>query len=101
MQISKQTLDILKNFSEINSSILIKSGSVLETISEMKNILAIANVTEDFSSEFGICLISSCNSIVKVYCPIFLSNSFFCSTIIISPSLMTPTLSAIASASSI
>lgn len=54
MQISKQTLDILKNFSEINSSILIKPGNKLETISEMKNILAISNVTEDFSSEFGI-----------------------------------------------
>ena len=54
MQISKQTLDILDNFSEINSSILIKPGNKLETISEMKNILAIANVTENFSSEFGI-----------------------------------------------
>ena len=45
MQISKQTFDILKNFSEINSSILIKPGAKLETISEMKNILATANVT--------------------------------------------------------
>jgi len=54
MQISKQTFDILKNFSEINSSILIKPGAKLETISEMKNILATANVTEDFSREFGI-----------------------------------------------
>ena len=54
MQISKQTFEILKNFSEINSSILIKPGQKLETISEMKNILAKADVPEDFQTEFGI-----------------------------------------------
>ena len=54
MQISKQTFDIMKNFSEINSSILIKPGQKLETISEMKNILAKADVPEIFETEFGI-----------------------------------------------
>ena len=54
MNISKQTLDILKNFSEINSGILINPGSKLETISTMKNILASADITETFESEFAI-----------------------------------------------
>ena len=54
MQISKQTLDILKNFSEVNSGILINPGSKLETISTMKNILATADITEAFETEFAI-----------------------------------------------
>tara|TARA_Y100000590_G_C15596522_1_gene968275 strand:+ start:558 stop:1232 length:675 start_codon:yes stop_codon:yes gene_type:complete len=54
MQITKQTIDILKNFSEINSSILVKPGSELETISAMKNILAKSEVTEEFSTKFAI-----------------------------------------------
>ena len=54
MQISRQTFDILKNFSEINSGILVKPGDKLETISSLKNILAKADVTELFETEFAI-----------------------------------------------
>ena len=50
MQISKQTFDILKNFSEINNGILVKPGSKLETISTMKNILATASLSETFGN---------------------------------------------------
>tara|TARA_Y100000593_G_scaffold72983_1_gene134063 strand:+ start:263 stop:940 length:678 start_codon:yes stop_codon:yes gene_type:complete len=54
MQISKQTLDILKNFSEVNPGILIKPGSKLETISTMKNILVKADIGENFETEFAL-----------------------------------------------
>tara|TARA_Y100000034_G_C6785531_1_gene351367 strand:- start:75 stop:749 length:675 start_codon:yes stop_codon:yes gene_type:complete len=54
MQITKQTIDILKNFSDINSSILVQPGSELQTIAAMKNILAKSEVTEDFSTKFAI-----------------------------------------------
>jgi hypothetical protein len=54
MNLSIDTLAILKNFSEINNNILFKPGSKLNTISAMKNILAEATVTEKFESEFGI-----------------------------------------------
>ena len=54
MQISKQTFDILKNFSEVNSGILINPGSKLETISTMKNILVSADISETFETEFAI-----------------------------------------------
>ena len=54
MQITKQTIDILKNFSEINSSILVKPGSELETISAMKNILAKSEIQEEFATKFAI-----------------------------------------------
>ena len=36
MKISKQTFDVLKNFSEINENLLIKPGNKLQTISVMK-----------------------------------------------------------------
>ena len=54
MKISQNTLDILKNFSEINTNILIKPGKVLSTISTMRNIFAKADISEEFSAEFGI-----------------------------------------------
>ena len=54
MKISKKTLDILKNFSEINQSILIKKGKKLKTVSALKNILAHAVVEEDFPQDFAI-----------------------------------------------
>ena len=54
MKISNKTLDILKNFSEINQSILIKKGRKLKTVSALKNILAHAVVEEDFPQDFAI-----------------------------------------------
>lgn len=54
MKISKSTFDILKNFSTINSNILVNQGNVLGTISPIKTILAAAQVEETFDVPFGI-----------------------------------------------
>ena len=54
MKLSDKTLSVLKNFSSINQSILFKEGSKLRTISVMKNILAEATITEEFTKDFGI-----------------------------------------------
>jgi len=54
MKLSDSTINILKNFSSINQSILFKEGKKLRTISVMKNILAEVEVTEEFPKEFGI-----------------------------------------------
>jgi hypothetical protein len=53
-KLSSQTIDILKNFSGINSNLVVKAGEPLSTISEAKNIMAIADITEQFSADFGI-----------------------------------------------
>jgi hypothetical protein len=45
---------VLKNFSDINQNILVKAGNKIQTISTMKNILAEAEITERFDSEFAI-----------------------------------------------
>ena len=54
MNLTTDTLSILKNFSEINQNILVKPGKKLSTISTMKNILAEADISESFDSEFAI-----------------------------------------------
>jgi hypothetical protein len=54
MKLSETTVNLLKNFSSINQSILFKEGSKLRSISVMKNILVEANVSEDFPKDFGI-----------------------------------------------
>ena len=54
MKLSDKTVGILKNFSTINQNILIKEGSKIRTMSTMKNILAEADVTETFPTDFGI-----------------------------------------------
>ena len=53
-KLSTQTLDILKNFASINSNLIVKSGEALSTISEAKNIMASAEISETFQSTFGI-----------------------------------------------
>ena len=54
MKISNDTRNVLKNFSTINSGIRVKSGNKLETISNMKNILAVATVNESYPQDFSI-----------------------------------------------
>ena len=54
MNLSDNTLGILKNFAGINNSILVMEGIQLRTISVMKNILAEAEIPEDFPRQFGI-----------------------------------------------
>ena len=54
MNISTDTISVLKNFSDINQNILVKPGNTIQTISTMKNILAEAEVSEKFDSEFAI-----------------------------------------------
>ena len=51
MKISNDTRNVLKNFSTINSGIRVKSGNTLETISNMKNILAVATIDESFPQD--------------------------------------------------
>ena len=54
MKLSDNTLTILKNFAGINNSILVKQGNKLRTISVAKNILAEADITEEFPRDFAI-----------------------------------------------
>lgn len=54
MKISKKTLSILKNFSTINQSIVIKPGNIIETISNVKDMFAKVEVEEVFPVQVSI-----------------------------------------------
>ena len=52
--ITKPTIEVLKNFCSINKSIVIKPCNQIATLSINKNILAIADVEEQFESQISI-----------------------------------------------
>ena len=54
MKLTDSTLTVLKNFAGINNSILVKQGSKLRTISVAKNILAEADISENFPKDVAI-----------------------------------------------
>tara|TARA_B100001113_G_scaffold111054_1_gene90143 strand:+ start:229 stop:888 length:660 start_codon:yes stop_codon:yes gene_type:complete len=54
MQLSSDTVNVLKNFADINQNILVKQGNKLTTISTMKNILAEADISDSIPQEFAI-----------------------------------------------
>lgn len=54
MELSENTLNVLKNFATINSNIVIEAGNVVKTISESKTVLARAELGESLPRTFGI-----------------------------------------------
>lgn len=54
MKISNETLNVLKNFSTINSSLVVKKGSLIRTVSPVKNILAEYTCSETFERDFAL-----------------------------------------------
>ena len=54
MQLSVKTIDVLKNFSTINQSLIFPQGSTIKTLSPKRNILAIANIDEKIPERFAI-----------------------------------------------
>ena len=54
MKFSARTIQILRNFSTINESLIFKPGKQLKTISQSKTILARANIDTEIDSAFGI-----------------------------------------------
>ena len=54
MKLSNDTQATLKNFAAINSNLVVSQGNTIRTISEAKNILARATVSEQFDTSFGV-----------------------------------------------
>ena len=54
MKLSDNTLTVLKNYASINNSILVKKGTHLRTISVAKNILAEADIAEEFPRDVAV-----------------------------------------------
>jgi len=54
MELTENSLEVLRNFSTINQNILIKPGNEIRTISEARNVLTKAHVDVEFPSQFAI-----------------------------------------------
>ncbi len=54
MILSKRTINILKNFSTINQSVLFTTGNTVRTINQAKTLMAQTILAETFPFEFGI-----------------------------------------------
>ena len=54
MKISRDTVEILKNFASINQGLVFEEGNKLRTISGMKNIFASATVPDVFPKKFAV-----------------------------------------------
>jgi hypothetical protein len=67
MQLSSDTINVLKNFGAINQGILFKKGKVLKTMSSGKNILAEVTIKEDIPTEFGIYDLNKFLSVVSLH----------------------------------
>ena len=67
MKLSDNTLTILKNFAGINNSILVKQGTKLRTISVAKNILAEAEIDEEFPRDVALYDLNQLLNILSTY----------------------------------
>jgi hypothetical protein len=67
MKFSTETLAVLKSFTAINKSILLKPGKVLKTITPEKTLIAIAEVPDEIPSEACIYDLSRFLSILSLY----------------------------------
>ena len=54
IQLSKKTIEILRNFSNINKSVLIEPGKFIQTMSVNKNIIGQAQITEHIPEQMAI-----------------------------------------------
>ena len=67
MQLSKETLNLIKNFSSINGSLMLKAGNKLATISEGKNVMSEVTIAETFPSDFGIYDLNEFLNVVSLF----------------------------------
>lgn len=67
MKFSKETIEILKNFSSINLNILFKEGNRLVTKSPANTIIADIEIKEDIEKEFGIYDLSRFLGVLSLY----------------------------------
>ena len=67
MKIDVNTINVLKNFSTINPTIIIKEGNMLETISSTKTIKAKATVPTTFPRRFAIYSLSRFISTLSLF----------------------------------
>lgn len=54
MKFTDTTLSIIKNFSTINQSIMLRKGNLIKTVSPLKDVMAVADIEEEIEGDAGI-----------------------------------------------
>jgi hypothetical protein len=54
MQLTEETLNVLRNFSSIQSNLVVQSGSKIKTMAEARNVMSSAIIAQEFPQDFGI-----------------------------------------------
>ena len=54
MQLTENTLAVLKNFASIQPNVILAEGNVLKTIAEAKNVMSVATIDQSFDKSVGI-----------------------------------------------
>ena len=67
MKLSKDTLTLIKNYAAINGSLMLQEGNRLSTISEAKNVMANATISETFAQDFGIYDVNEFLGVVSLF----------------------------------
>lgn len=67
MNLSKETLTIIRNYAGINGSIVFKEGNVLSTISEGNSVMSTTTISESFPQDFSIYDLNEFLSAVSIF----------------------------------
>lgn len=67
MKLSENTIQVLKNFAQINSNLVIEPGKTLKTIAPSKTLYAIAQIEDDFPTKFGIYDLNEFLSVINLF----------------------------------
>lgn len=67
MKISKGTIDVLKNYSTVNPSVLVKAGNAISTMAATKTILSSAVVEETFPVDFAVYELSRFLGVISLF----------------------------------
>ena len=67
MKLSKNTINILRNFNSINNNILITPGNKLMTVAANKTAFASAEIEESFDTEFGVYDLSEFLGVLSIF----------------------------------
>lgn len=67
MKLSKQTINVLRNFSSINTNLLITPGNKIMTVAANKTAFASAEIEESFDHQFGVYDLSELLGVLSIF----------------------------------
>lgn len=67
MKLQQRTIQILKNFSTLNPSLVFKKGNVISTITPLKTVIAKATISEEIPETFAIYELSKFLSVLSLF----------------------------------